>query len=71
MYLCLCKGINDTEVRRVGQAGCLTPEEIIAALGLRDEECCGNCIENIEEFVAVAESGVEEEKPDPFYSVAT
>ena len=54
MYLCLCKGVKVADVKRLAQAGTTAPEALIVALGLRDEECCGRCADEIEEFVAVA-----------------
>ena len=34
----------------------MTADELIAALGLEDDECCGRCVLEIEQFVAVATS---------------
>jgi len=54
MYLCLCKGLTETDVRAVAQAGLTSPEELIDALALDDEFCCGRCALEIDSFVAVA-----------------
>jgi bacterioferritin-associated ferredoxin len=71
MYLCLCKGISDAEVRQAARAGHVTAEALIAVLGLRDEECCGNCVENIEEFLALARTVEEAEDADLPISIAS
>ncbi len=54
MYVCLCKGITEATVRAVGSSchGC--PELLAATLGIDDERCCGRCIRNIHEFVAIS-----------------
>ena len=54
MYLCLCKAVNDSCVRELGQAGVCTPQGLIEALGLDEPECCGRCARNIHRFVALA-----------------
>ena len=54
MYVCLCKGVTESEVRRVACSGTTTAEALIVALGLKDEECCGRCAEDIEDLVALA-----------------
>jgi bacterioferritin-associated ferredoxin len=71
MYLCLCKGISDADVRQAARAGHVTAEALIAVLGLRDEECCGNCVENIEDFLAVAQTVEETEDAELPISVAS
>ena len=54
MYICLCKGIRESDVRDLGRAGVLCPESLTAALGMDQEDCCGRCARNIEELVALA-----------------
>ena len=71
MYLCLCKGISDADVRQAARAGHVTAEALIAVLGLCDEECCGNCVENIEDFLAVAQTVEETEDAELPISVAS
>ncbi len=56
MYVCLCKGITESDVRRLGRAGVLHPDSLAAALGINDEGCCGRCARNIETLVALAAS---------------
>lgn len=54
MYLCLCKGITESEVRDAGRAGIVMPCQIKAKFGLREAGCCGRCSKNIQEFVQLA-----------------
>ncbi|HEX5139839.1 MAG TPA: (2Fe-2S)-binding protein [Dehalococcoidia bacterium] len=54
MYVCLCKGITDRQVRSAGLAGVITPAELVRHFGLDDEECCGFCEHNIFRMVAIA-----------------
>ena len=56
MYLCLCKGITDSEVREAGQEGIVMPGQLKAKFGLKDTGCCGRCSKNIHEFVEIATS---------------
>jgi bacterioferritin-associated ferredoxin len=62
MYICICKGIKESDVRKLGQAGITCPEKLADSLGLNDKQnCCGRCIKNIAKFVDLAE----EEAPCP------
>ncbi len=56
MYVCLCKGLTEADVRRAGQAGLLSCESLASALGIDQEGCCGRCLRNIDELVALATS---------------
>jgi bacterioferritin-associated ferredoxin len=56
MYLCLCKGITDSDVREAGQAGILMPCQLKAKFGLKEAGCCGRCSKNIHAFVQIATS---------------
>jgi len=56
MYLCLCKGITDSDVREAGQDGIVMPCQLKAKFGLKDTGCCGRCSRNIHEFVQIATS---------------
>ena len=51
MYVCVCKGISEARVQRLGAAGHVAAEPLINALGLRDADCCGRCELEIDEFV--------------------
>lgn len=54
MYLCLCKGITESDVREAGRAGCVTPNQLKARFGLTEKDCCGRCAKHIREFVELA-----------------
>ena len=55
MYICICKGITESDVRKLGQAGVTVPRELACALRLDDKKnCCGRCIKNISKFVELA-----------------
>ena len=54
MYLCLCKGITDSDVRKAGRAGIVMPCQLKARFGLKEAGCCGRCSKNIREFVEIA-----------------
>lgn len=56
MYLCLCKGIKDSDVRDAGRAGIVMPCQIKARFGLKEVGCCGRCSKNIQAFVELAAS---------------
>ena len=54
MYVCICKGVTVSDVKWAARGGSITAEALIAALGLRDPECCGRCAEEMDEIVAIA-----------------
>jgi bacterioferritin-associated ferredoxin len=54
MYLCLCKGLTESDVQRVCERVQVNPDTMVSALGLDDEDCCGRCARNIEEFVTLS-----------------
>ena len=54
MYVCLCKGLTESDIQRVGQAGIVEAEKLVAALGLNDDECCGRCARDIQELMDLA-----------------
>ena len=56
MYLCLCKGITESDVREAGQECVVMPGQLKAKFGLKDIGCCGRCSKNIHEFVQIAAS---------------
>ena len=60
MYACICKAVTQADVRHVGRAGSINPDSLIAVLGLADEDCCGRCVDNIDEFVSLAWEGAAE-----------
>jgi bacterioferritin-associated ferredoxin len=63
MYLCLCRNLTESGFRRVIQSfvqsgaspsEVLNEETLIDALGLDDDECCGQCAKAIDRFVDLA-----------------
>ena len=56
MYLCLCKGITESDVKRLAHYGTTTAEALVAALGLTDPDCCGRCALEIDELVMLVAS---------------
>ena len=54
MYLCLCKGIRESQVRALGRAGICSADALAAMLGLAEEGVCGRYLRQIEVLVALA-----------------
>jgi len=54
MYICLCKGVTESDVRTLGRAGVVSPEALAATLGIDREGCCGRCLQSIAEIAALA-----------------
>ena len=54
MYICLCKGISESEVQALGQLGICSAEELALTLGLDEEGLCGRCLQNVDALVALA-----------------
>jgi bacterioferritin-associated ferredoxin len=53
MYVCLCKGLTESDVQRLAPPAPLCPQALIAALGLDDEVCCGRCAVEVDEIVTL------------------
>jgi bacterioferritin-associated ferredoxin len=64
MYLCLCKGITDSDVREAGQAGVVMAGQLKAKFGLKEAGCCGRCSKNIHEFEQIAMSAHQSPSPN-------
>ncbi len=54
MFLCLCQGITEADVRAAGRAGLVTPCQLIEEFVLKKRDCCGRCVKNVHEFAAIA-----------------
>ncbi len=55
MYVCVCKGITESDVENLGRTGMTCPNKLAAALGIDDEDhCCGRCLNHIVELVTIA-----------------
>jgi bacterioferritin-associated ferredoxin len=57
MYVCSCKALTKADVRHVGRLGITAPDALIGALRLKDNDCCGQCAEQIQDFVDLAREG--------------
>ncbi|MGZ8406198.1 MAG: (2Fe-2S)-binding protein [Nitrospira sp.] len=57
MYVCLCNGISESDVREAGRAGCVMPCQLKSKFRLKQTGCCGRCAKNIHEFVEIAVQG--------------
>ena len=64
MYLCLCKGITDSDVREAGRNGIVMPCQLKAKFGLKEAGCCGRCSKNIHEYVQIATSACQTPSPN-------
>jgi bacterioferritin-associated ferredoxin len=53
MYVCLCGGITEAEVRCMAECHNGSMEAIKREIGL-DDSCCGRCEAHLEELVAEA-----------------
>jgi bacterioferritin-associated ferredoxin len=56
VYICLCKGISEAQVRECGRLGIRSADALVVALGIEEEGVCGRCIRHIDELVALATS---------------
>jgi bacterioferritin-associated ferredoxin len=56
VYICLCKGITESQVRELGRAGICSPEALARTLGLEEDGVCGRCLRNMEALMALAAS---------------
>jgi bacterioferritin-associated ferredoxin len=54
MYVCLCRGLKERDVRRAAREGHTTAEALVSRLGLDDPRCCGRCARNVVQFVELA-----------------
>jgi bacterioferritin-associated ferredoxin len=54
MYVCLCRAVTDSAVRKLGRAGVIDADDLIERLRLEDKEACGYCARHIEQIVAIA-----------------
>jgi bacterioferritin-associated ferredoxin len=54
MYVCLCKGLTESDVHEAAAGGPADPAALIAILGLEDEDCCGRCLDRVDELATLA-----------------
>lgn len=50
MYVCLCNGVTDHEIRKVAEAGCTSLSELTMRTGCG--ACCGSCVEMAAQLLA-------------------
>jgi bacterioferritin-associated ferredoxin len=65
MYVCLCKGLTESDVQQAARHGKVCPDTLKTCFGLEDEDCCGRCAKNIHELVAIANSESARTSPLP------
>ncbi len=65
MYICLCKGIKESDVCELGRAGLVCPDALTSALGLDQEDCCGRCVKGIQDLAALALNEYQSVAPSP------
>lgn len=63
MYMCLCNGITESDVREAGRAGIVMPSQLKCKFRLKDSGCCGRCAKHIHEFVEIAVQGASDSCP--------
>lgn len=49
MYVCLCNGYRDAEIREVAESGVRCAQEVYYTLG--NGPCCGSCLDCAQEIV--------------------
>ena len=49
MYVCLCNGYRDSEIREVAESGVRCAQEVYLTLG--NGPCCGTCLDCAQEIV--------------------
>ncbi len=55
MYICVCKGIKESDVRSLGRQGITCPKLLASTLGIDNKDsCCGRCIKNVSNLVEIA-----------------
>ena len=59
MYVCVCNGVKDSQVREVGSRGVVDAEALVKAFHLDDPESCGRCFANVAAFQALARGELE------------
>lgn len=56
MYLCLCKGITESDVCKLGRSGVVSTAALAAQLGIDQQECCGRCLQSVADLAALAQA---------------
>ncbi|HEY9548248.1 MAG TPA: (2Fe-2S)-binding protein [Kiloniellaceae bacterium] len=56
MYVCLCNGYRDTEIREIAESGVRCAREVYLTLG--NGPCCGTCLDCAQDIVDSVHGGV-------------
>ena len=64
VYVCVCKAIRLSEAVEAARAEGADPEDLIEALGLHDDECCGRCAGRISEISVMVRLELNKSKLD-------
>jgi bacterioferritin-associated ferredoxin len=57
MYVCLCNGYRDAEIREVAESGLRCVKEVYLTLG--NGPCCGSCLDYAQDIVDSVHGGAE------------
>jgi len=68
MYVCLCQGITDKQIRAAVASGATTLEAVSHALGVASQ--CGECGDLAGEIVRKSLEGCDQSTADLFYAIA-
>lgn len=55
MYVCLCNGYRDTEIREIAESGVRCAREVYLTLG--NGPCCGTCLDCAQDIVDSVHGG--------------
>ena len=68
MYVCLCRGITDTQIRKAVQAGKTEFRQLKQSLEVGTQ--CGKCVRMAMEIIATEIDKMESEQAPLYYEVA-
>ncbi|MEL3927862.1 bacterioferritin-associated ferredoxin [Aeromonas enteropelogenes] len=68
MYVCLCRGITDTQIRKAVQAGSGEFRQLKQKLEVGAQ--CGKCVRMTMEIIATELDKLAKEQPPLYYEVA-
>lgn len=57
MYVCLCNGYRDAEIREVAESGLRCVREVYLTLG--NGPCCGSCLDYAQDIVDSVHGGAD------------
>jgi len=58
MYVCLCNGYRDAEIREIAESGVRCAKEVYLTLG--NGPCCGTCLDCAQDIVDSVHGGAQE-----------